>query len=84
MDLGLHARYGKFVRDGPNSLLVSDVDAFKSIYGFTGKLNKGDFYAVASNGTPEHPNLFAARTEAQHSAVRKRLASTAVCLVRAP
>lgn len=63
MDEELYARYGRFVRDGPESFLVSDVEAFKSIYGFAGKLNKGDFYATGSNGTPDHPNLFAARTK---------------------
>jgi hypothetical protein len=83
VDLDLHARYGGFVRDGPKSLLVSDIGAFKSIYGFAGKVNKGDFYATASNGNPEHPNLFSARTATLHRAVRKKLASTAVRPARA-
>lgn len=78
MDLDLHMRYGQFVRDGPDSLLVSDIESFKSIYGFKGKLNKGDFYAITSNGKPEEPNLFSARTETAHKAVKKKLVSTAV------
>jgi hypothetical protein len=79
----LHAQYGDFVRDEPESLLVADVDAFKSIYGFSGNANKGDWYANASNGIPDHPNLFAASTEALHRSMRKKLASTAVSPAKA-
>lgn len=78
VDLDLHARYGKFVRDGPESLLVSDIESFKTIYGFTGKLNKGDFYALASNGKPEDPDIFSARTDSQHKPAKKKLVSAAV------
>lgn len=38
-----HDRYGNFVRDGPDSLLVSDIHAFKSVYGFLGKLETRRF-----------------------------------------
>jgi benzoate 4-monooxygenase len=78
VDQDLHNRYGRFVRDGPDSLLVADIDAFRSIYSFSGKLEKGDFYTLATNGTPDQPNIFAARTEAQHRRIRKKLVSTAV------
>ena len=82
VDQELTVRYGSFVRDGPESLLVSDVQAFKSIYGFTGKFNKGDFYAAASNGRPGDPNVFAASTETTHRAARKKLVPIAVRLAK--
>ena len=66
------------VRDGPSSLLVSDVEAFKAIYGFASTIEKGDFYTVTSNGKPHDPNVFAARTEALHREAKRNLFSAAV------
>lgn len=77
-DLELHRRYGNFVRDGPNSLLVADVEAFKAIYGFAKTREKGDFYTVMSNGKPHDPNVFAARTDALHREAKRKLVSAAV------
>ena len=48
VDMQLHKRYGKFVRDGPNSLFISDIDVYKAVYGFTNIVEKGDFYALMS------------------------------------
>ena len=78
VDLQLHERYGSFVRDGPDSLLISDIEAFKAIYGFTNTIQKGDFYIVPSNGKPEDPNVFSARTEVLHREAKKKLVSAAV------
>jgi hypothetical protein len=78
VDRTVQERYGDFVRDGPDSLLISDIAAFKTIYGFNGKFGKGDFYAITSNGKPDHPNLFAAPTENQHREIKKKLVASAV------
>ena len=80
VDLQLHQRYGKFVRDGPDSLLISDIEAFKAVYGFAGAVEKGDFYRIMSNGKPHDPNVFAARTEVLHREAKRKLVSTAVGL----
>lgn len=76
-DYELHRRYGRFVRDGPNSLLISDVEAFKAIYGFLSTIEKSDFYAVTSNGRPHDPNVFAAKTEILHREAKRKLVSSA-------
>ena len=40
----LHARYGKFVRYGPNRLSINSVGALRPIYSATANTKKADFY----------------------------------------
>ncbi|KAI9846898.1 MAG: hypothetical protein M1837_003510 [Sclerophora amabilis] len=75
VDAELHEKYGSVVRDGPDSLLIADIEVFKTIYGFKSTIEKGDFYLSSSNHDPQNPNAFSARTESQHRMARKRLLS---------
>ncbi|KAI9760803.1 MAG: hypothetical protein M4579_001433 [Chaenotheca gracillima] len=78
VDHDLHQKYGPIVRDGPNSLLVADINVFKSIYGFNNALEKGDFYLSSSSKNPLDSNVFSARTEAQHKEAKKKLVPPAL------
>ncbi|KAI9697007.1 MAG: hypothetical protein M1836_004968 [Candelina mexicana] len=72
VDYTLHEVYGPIVRDGPNSLRFSDLEAFKAIYGFK-NFEKTDYYVLA--GAPERRKfaLFQLRGEEQHRIRRKQI-----------
>ena len=72
MDYELHRKYGPVVRDGPNSLLVSDLEAYKSVYG-SKVFEKGDFYRAIP--LTSEPIAFATQTYEQHRKARKHLAA---------
>ncbi|KAA6414637.1 MAG: cytochrome P450 pisatin demethylase [Lasallia pustulata] len=75
VDYELHRKYGPVVRDGPNSLLVSDLEAYKSVYG-SKVFEKGDFYR--SIPSTLEPTAFSAQTYEQHRKARKHVAAGSI------
>ncbi|KAA8641725.1 hypothetical protein EYZ11_007143 [Aspergillus tanneri] len=65
----LHSRYGSVVRFGPNMVSVADPDAISAIYPARAGFLKGSFYDVFK-GPDEPPDVFTARDEAIHKALR--------------
>ena len=82
VDHELHQRYGSVVRDGPDSLLFADLDAYMAIYGFNRGFEKGDFYCMTRDPDPHKALIFSARTDDQHRKRRKAVAPS-VCRKRA-
>ncbi|KAF8148431.1 cytochrome P450 [Crassisporium funariophilum] len=66
---GLHKKYGKFVRTGPNTLTIDSHDAISPIYASAGALDKSDAYIP---GRMEGNGLFFIRSKDEHN-VRRRL-----------
>ena len=77
MDLGSYAHLCKVVRDEPGSLLASDIDAFKSTYGYAGSIN-ARFTLQRQTETPKQPNFLQLE-----QVVKKKLVSNAVSPARA-
>ncbi|KAL6703023.1 hypothetical protein ACN47E_010299 [Coniothyrium glycines] len=65
-----HARYGAYVRLGPNLLSVNTATGLKSIYGFRANVKKGDFYK-AFPSTPRAVSVHSAIDKAQHARKRR-------------
>lgn len=59
------------MRDGPNSLLVSDLEVYKAVYG-SKVFEKGVFYSAVA--VAAEPHAFAAQTTEQHRKARRHLA----------
>ncbi|KAJ9648121.1 hypothetical protein H2199_001898 [Coniosporium tulheliwenetii] len=75
--IGLHEKYGKLVRLGPNMVSVGDPNEIAQIYGFTGKFKKSDFYSVILPMSKGRilPGMFATQDEKIHSILKKPIAS---------
>ncbi|QRW24239.1 cytochrome P450 family protein [Rhizoctonia solani] len=69
----LHAKYGTFVRLGPNHISISDPDALETVYGHGSGVLKSDFYHSFRNGP--NTNTFNTQDKAEHSKKRRRLAN---------
>lgn len=67
-----HARYGKFVRVGPNHVSVADADAIPLVYGHNTGTVKSEFYDAFVSMTR---GLFNSRDRAQHTRKRKIVSS---------
>ncbi|KAH6672026.1 cytochrome P450 [Halenospora varia] len=61
-----HAKYGKFVRYGPNSLLVGSVEGFHDIYGPLKKTKKAKSYTVHGD-----TNLIGIQDKTQYARAKK-------------
>ncbi|KAL1616564.1 hypothetical protein SLS54_008299 [Diplodia seriata] len=67
----LHAKYGSFVRYGPDKLSVTAEDAVSTIYQKGGRtMPKTEFYDAYGAA---HPNVFGMRDEAAHSIRRRHM-----------
>ncbi|KAF5015492.1 hypothetical protein F66182_13162, partial [Fusarium sp. NRRL 66182] len=69
----LHQKYGDYVRLGPNTVSVRDLDALKVIYGINKSYQKTDFYRVQqqlAKGKPT-PTLFTTTNEDFHAAIKR-------------
>ncbi|OJD29036.1 benzoate 4-monooxygenase cytochrome [Diplodia corticola] len=67
----LHAKYGPFVRYGPDKLSVTTEDAVSVIYQKGGRsMPKTEFYDAYGAA---HPNVFGMRDEAAHSIRRRHM-----------
>ena len=74
-DYELHKKYGPVIRDGPNSVTVSDARALEPIYGTKSDLDKGVWYLVMDpDNSGEDYKVFSARRAEQHRRLRKRIA----------
>ncbi|KAL4963708.1 cytochrome P450 [Aspergillus stella-maris] len=73
----LHRKYGKVVRIGPNTVLVSDPAAIPSIYRFNEPYQKSDFYdALMPYAYGKRiPDIFATRDEHIHRTMRQPIAA---------
>ncbi|CAE6434675.1 unnamed protein product [Rhizoctonia solani] len=69
----LHAKYGTFVRLGPNHISIADPGALETIYGHGSGALKSDFYLTFQNGPKT--NTFTTLDRAEHSKKRRRLAN---------
>ncbi|CAE6349560.1 unnamed protein product [Rhizoctonia solani] len=69
----LHAKYGTFVRLGPNHISIADPDALEIVYGHGSGVLKSEFYHSFQNGP--RTNTFNTLDRAEHSKKRKRLAN---------
>ncbi|KAF3763002.1 cytochrome P450 [Cryphonectria parasitica EP155] len=73
-----HADYytGKIVQVMPGYFIIDDPEAHKVVYGLGNAWLKGEFYDAWKVGAdPNHNNLFATRNPAQHSEMRRKVAS---------
>ncbi|KAH7030053.1 cytochrome P450 [Macrophomina phaseolina] len=67
----LHAKYGPFVRYGPDKLSITTEDAIPTIYQKGAKsMPKTEFYDAYGAA---HPNIFGTRDEAAHSIRRRHM-----------
>ncbi|KAF8336835.1 cytochrome P450 [Cantharellus anzutake] len=66
----LHKRYGPFVRIAPNHISISDPDAIREVYAYSGTL-KSDFYDAFRS---THGTIFSTRDKADHGRRRKMIA----------
>ncbi|KAI7782798.1 hypothetical protein LA080_012839 [Diaporthe eres] len=67
----LHAKYGQFVRYGPDKLSITAEDAVPSIYQKGGRIMPKTEYYDAFGAA--HPNVFGMRDEAKHSIRRRHM-----------
>ncbi|KAK8069050.1 cytochrome P450 [Apiospora phragmitis] len=69
----LHAKYGDFVRLGPNSLSFADPKALKTIYGLNKGFVKSEFYVVQQSVVKGHSlaSLFSTTDNDFHSQFRR-------------
>ncbi|PMD38159.1 cytochrome P450 [Hyaloscypha variabilis F] len=61
VDIELHKKYGTMVRVAPNEVMVSDLDAMRTIYGAAKSYHKGDWYKGSSRTAgvaPDELNFF--------------------------
>ncbi|KAJ4299641.1 hypothetical protein N0V90_004887 [Kalmusia sp. IMI 367209] len=65
----LHAKYGDFVRLGPNVVSIADPSLVKTIYSTRGTFLKSDFFSVndAMQGRKIIQNIFSTRSNEIHS-----------------
>ncbi|KAJ4988549.1 cytochrome p450 [Stagonosporopsis vannaccii] len=73
----LHAKYGEFVRIGPKTVLVSNWNAVRKIYGLNSGYIKSGFYPVQQNIAKGKPllSLFNTTDEQFHSKLRRSVAN---------
>ncbi|KAK2606805.1 hypothetical protein N8I77_005531 [Diaporthe amygdali] len=67
----LHAKYGQFVRYGPDKLSITAEDAIPSIYQKRGRMMPKTEYYDAFGAA--HPNVFGMRDEEKHSIRRRHM-----------
>ena len=73
----LHKKYGSVLRDGPNSVTVSEARAMEPIFGVKNDLDKGPWYLVFDrDNSGEDYTAFTSRRAEQHRRLRKRIART--------
>ncbi|KAI8933230.1 hypothetical protein NX059_009864 [Plenodomus lindquistii] len=75
--LRVHQEYGSVVRVGPNAVLVSQPRAIDSIFGFTSRAKKSEFYNALMprmKGGPI-PDVFATLDEDVHRQMRRPVAN---------
>lgn len=74
----LHAKYGQFVRYGPDKLSVTAEDAIPSIYQKGGRMMpKTDYYDAFGAA---HPNVFGTRDELASILIGAGIGSRLICL----
>lgn len=67
----IHAKYGRFVRTGPNTLSINSATAVSALYGSSNAFNKSDAYTP---GNMHGVSLFFIRDRETHTIRRKRWA----------
>ncbi|KAJ5649898.1 benzoate 4-monooxygenase cytochrome P450 [Penicillium longicatenatum] len=73
---GLHKKYGRLVRFGPNMISVTDPREIQNIYNFAGSFGKSDFYRALAfyvKGKPVQ-TIFATQNENIHRQLRRPIA----------
>ncbi|OJD36456.1 cytochrome p450 [Diplodia corticola] len=73
----LHERYGKIVRIGPKTVIVSDTQAAKQIYALNAGFVKSDFYPVQQTIAKGRPllTMFSTTDEAFHAKLRRAVSN---------
>ncbi|KAF2837802.1 cytochrome P450 [Patellaria atrata CBS 101060] len=69
----LHAKYGKFVRYGPNRLSINSNQAWTLVYGKKANTMKSDWYDVWAVLSKDSPSIHTTRDKAIHTRKRRIL-----------
>lgn len=76
-ELRLHKQYGRLVRVGPNTVIVSDPAAINQIYGIQSQFSKSRFYELSAMHDEEGlvPDPFVLTDRALHTRMKRNAAN---------